>query len=206
MAGVDQGDLAPTARDPAADLGEWSLRRREPDPLERTLDDPLEPLERDREVRAALCPGECVHLVEDQRLDAPQHLASLRGEEQEERLGGGDEDVRRRAQHPGAIALRGVAGAHADRELRAQPRQRAAKVPLDVVVERLERRDVEEAQALAGRVVQPVDPLQEGGQRLAGPGRRLDEHVRARRDRRPGLLLRRGRAGKRSLEPGSRRR
>ena len=50
---------------------------------------------------------------------APQHLAALRREQQEERLRGGDQDVGRRAQHLLALALRRVAGADADRELRA---------------------------------------------------------------------------------------
>ena len=62
-------------------------------------DERVEPLEGERQVRAALRPGDGVHLVEDQRLDRPQHLAGLRGEHQEERLGRRDEDVRRLAQH-----------------------------------------------------------------------------------------------------------
>ena len=94
-------------------------------------------------------PGDRVHLVEDHRLDRAQQLAAPRGEEQEERLRGRDQDVGRRAQHLLALALRRVARADADRELRAEPGERAAEVPLDVVVQRLERRDVEEPEALA---------------------------------------------------------
>ena len=112
-------------------------------------DDALEALQRERQVRAALRAGDRVHLVEDHRLDGAQHLAALRGEQQEERLGRRDQDVGRRAQHLLALALRRVARAHADGELRAHAGERAAQVALDVVVERLQRRHVEEPQALA---------------------------------------------------------
>jgi len=91
-----------------------------------------------------------------------------------------------------------------DGELRAETGERPAEVPLDVVVERLERRDVEEPQPLAGRLVEAVDPLQEGRERLARAGRRLDEDVRPGGDRGPPEHLRRRGAGERALEPGSR--
>ena len=203
---VDERDLAARACDEPPDLGERPLCRRQADPLERLLDDALEPLERDGEMRAALRTGHGVHLVQDQCLDASQHLAALRGEEQEERLGRGDEHVRRLPQHPLPVALRRVPRTNTDGELRAEPRERPAQVPLDVVVERLERRDVEEAKPFARRLVQAVDPLEEGGKRLPGAGRRLNEHVCARRDRGPAELLRRSRRREGTLEPGSRRR
>ena len=75
----------------------------------------------------------------------------------------------------------------ATRSLRLQTGERPAQVPLDVVVERLQRRDVEHAQALPRRRAQPVERVEERGQRLARAGRRLDQHVRAARDRRPAL-------------------
>ena len=138
----------------------------------------LEALEREREMGAALRAGDGVHLVDDHRLDAAQHLAALRGEEQEERLRRRDQDVGRRAQHLAALPLVGVARADADRQRRAEPGERAAQVALDVVVERLQRRDVEQPQPLARARVEPVDPGQERGERLARAGRRLHEHVR----------------------------
>ena len=67
----------------------------------------VEPLEREREVGAALGAGDGVHLVDDHRLDAAQRLAGRRGEQQEQRLGRGDQDVgrargrRRGARRPG---------------------------------------------------------------------------------------------------------
>ena len=54
-------------------------------------------------------------------------------------------------EHPPALVRGRVAGADADRELRAEPGERAPQVALDVVVERLERGDVEQAQPLARR-------------------------------------------------------
>ena len=94
-------------------------------------------------------PGDRVHLVDDHRLDAAQRLARLRGEHQEERLGRRDQDVRRLLDELAALLLRRVAGADADAQLRAEAGERPAQVPLDVVVERLQRRDVEHPQAAA---------------------------------------------------------
>ena len=108
----------------------------------------LEPLDRERQVRAALRAGDRVHLVEDQRLDRAQRLARLRGEHQVERLRRRDQDVGRLLEQLAALLLRRVAGAHGDAHLRLEARERPAQVALDVVVERLQRRDVEHAQAL----------------------------------------------------------
>jgi hypothetical protein len=150
---------------------------------------------------AALRTGDRVHLVEDQRVDAAQQLARARREQQEERLRGRDQDVRRLPEHRRALLLRRVPGADGDAELRAEAGKRAAQVPLDVVVERLERRDVEEPEPLTGRLGQTVDRREEGGERLPRAGRRLDQDVAAARDRRPALLLRRRRRGEVALEP-----
>ena len=76
-----------------------------------------------------------------------QHLAALRGQQQEERLRRRDQDVGRLAEHRRALLLRRVAGAHRDRELRLEPGERPAQVALDVVVQRLQRRDVERGAA-----------------------------------------------------------
>ena len=126
-------------------------------------------------MRPALGACNGVHLVHDHRLDPAQRLARLRGQQQEERLRSRDQDVRRLAHHRSALLLRRVPGADADPELRAQAGERPAQVALDVVVERLQRRDVEQAQALARARVEPVDPVEEGRQRLARAGRRLDQ-------------------------------
>ena len=119
-------------------------------------------------------------------------------EHQVERLGRRDEDVRRVAAHRRAIPLRRVAGPHADAEVGADPAQRRAQVAVDVVGERLQRRDVDEAGARARSrprgAAQAVQSPEERRQRLARPGRRRDEHVLAGRDRRPGLRLDLGRS------------
>ncbi len=47
------------------------LRGRKADALERLLDQTLEPFDRKREMRAALRARDRVHLVDDQRVDAP---------------------------------------------------------------------------------------------------------------------------------------
>ena len=94
--------------------------------------------------------------------DAGEHLPPARGEQQVQALGRGDEDVRRGAQH----ALRGRAagvspGAHRHGHLgrlqapqrggRGDAGQRAAQVALDVVVQGLQGREVEQPRAAAGR-------------------------------------------------------
>ena len=110
-----------------------------------------------REVGAALGAGDGVHLVDDDRLDAAQRLAGLGGEHQEQRLGGGDQDVGRRRLDPATVLRRGVTRAHADPDLgHLDPEplgglpdadQRSAQVALDVDGERLQRRDVEDPAA-----------------------------------------------------------
>ena len=65
-AGVDEPDR-PTARDEAADLLERPLRRGQPDALDGLADEPVEPLDREREVRAPFGACNRMHLVEDQR-------------------------------------------------------------------------------------------------------------------------------------------
>ena len=170
-----------------------------------------EALERERQVRAALGRRDGVHLVDDHGLDAGEDLPRARGEHQVEALGRRDEDVGRRAQHAPALLRRRVARAHGDARSRqvdarrgsgrADARERRAQVALDVVVERLERRDVEHAQALARLGHEAVEEPEEGGERLARARRRADEHVLARRDRRPAQRLRRRRRAERALEP-----
>ena len=175
---IDQFD-GPPARDEAPDLLHRPLRRREADALHRLLGQAVEPLDGQRQMCAALRPRDGVYLVEDQRLDRLQHLPGLRREQEVERLRGRDQDVRVLAEHRRAVALRRVAGADGDVQLRAEPGERAAEVALDVVVERLQRRDVEQPETFARGVGQPVDPVQERGERLPRARRRLDQRVRA---------------------------
>ena len=81
------------------------------------LADVGQPLEGQGQVGAPLGGGQRVDLVDDHRLDARQRVPGLRREHEVERLGRGDEDVGRRAQHLAAHVGRGVAGAQAHRRL-----------------------------------------------------------------------------------------
>ena len=118
----------------------------------------LEPLERQRQVRAALGLGDRVDLVDDHPLDVGQDLARPRGQHQVERLGRRDQDVGRLAQHLRALLLRRVAGADRDLDVAADPLERRLQVALDVVRQRLERGHVDQprlALALRQRVARP---------------------------------------------------
>src|SRR5206468_8493149 len=89
------------------------LRRREADALQLAAADVVEALEREREVRAAARLQHGVDLVDDHRARGLQHgPRALGGQQQIQRLGRGDQDVRRRAQHRRALVLRSVAAAH----------------------------------------------------------------------------------------------
>ncbi len=165
--GVDDGHrarapLALLHRPPgqeAADGLQRALGGGEPDALGRDRGGLLEPLQGEREVGAPFGAGDGVDLVHDDPADRRQHLAGRRGEEQVQALRGGDEDVRRVAQHGPPLVGRGVAGAHGgrqggDRHPEAgrgggDAGERQAQVALDVVGEGLEGRDVEQAAALA---------------------------------------------------------
>ena len=166
--------------------------------------EPVQSLDAQRKMRAALGSGHRVHLVEDQRSHRAEDLPRARGQQQEQRFGSRDQDVRRLAQHRGALLLRRVAGADRHAQLRAEPGERPAQVPLDVVVERLQRRDVQQAQTLPRLRVEPVDPVEEGRKRLARARRRLDQRVLPARNRRPAERLGRRRLGEGGCEPGAR--
>jgi hypothetical protein len=174
-----------------------------PDPLHRLAGLVLEPLERQCQVRATLGLGDGVDLVHDDPVDVGEDLARTRGEHEVERLGRCDQDVGRRAEHRLALLLRRVAGADGHRHVAANAAQRRAQVALDVVGERLQRRDVDESRAgLRGRLRhQAVEAPEECGERLARSSRRREQRVVATRDRRPGLLLSLGRAIEGAREP-----
>src|SRR5215471_10192698 len=75
------------------------LRRGQADQLRTAPDLRLETLEREGEMASTLVSGQRVDLVHDDRLHVPERLASSGcGEDEVERLGGGDEHVRRAAQ------------------------------------------------------------------------------------------------------------
>ena len=208
---------AAVATEEAGDLLERSLRGGQPDALGRAGGDLLQPLERQRQVGAALGRGEGVDLVDDDGLDPGQRLGRRRGQHQVEALGRGDEQIGRPADQLLSIPRRGVAGAHRDLRRRhrlAEPLggerdagERRPEVLLDVERQRPQRRDVEHPGA-AGPFVrrrrrdEGIDRGEEGGEGLAASGRGADQGVLAGGDRRPSLHLRRRRLRERRAEPG----
>lgn len=167
----------------------------------------VEPLQGEGEMGAPLRPGDRVHLVEDHRLDARQRVPGGGRQHQEQRLGRGDQDVRRPGHHGAPLGRRRVPGPDTDahlglrqaqaHRLLADAGQRRAEIALDVDREGLERRHVQHPAALlgvGGRRFggQPVQRGEERGQRLARTGRRDDQDVAALADGPPGALLRGG--------------
>ena len=88
----------------------------------------LEPLEAEREVRAALGAGDGVDLVDDDVLDVAQDLARGAGQHQVERLGRRDQDVGRVAGDLAPVLGGRVAGPAGDRDVRRLARP-AARPP-----------------------------------------------------------------------------
>ncbi len=104
----DRARLVSDARQEARQHVDRLRRRRDADARRRLKAQRLEPLERQRQMRAALVAGERVNLVDDGRLDGAQHVpARLRAEQDVQRLRRRDEDVRRLPAH--ARALRSAA-------------------------------------------------------------------------------------------------
>ena len=207
--------LCGAAAEEASDLVERTLCRGQPDALERSFGDLLEPFERQGEVRAALGRRERVDLVDDHGLDPAERVARGRREHQEQRLGRGDEEVRGMADERAAVAAARVTGTHADDGLgeghveplgrEADAGEGRAKVLLDVEREGPQGGDVEEPRAARPlrqrRGHQSIDAPEEGREGLARSRRGEDQGVLTARDRPPTLRLSRGRLRERGLEP-----
>src|SRR6185312_9572407 len=151
--------------------------------------------------------GSCdsVNLIENHRARRCEHSASAqRSQHDVERFGRRYENVRRLANHALALACRRIAGAHCDADLRkgetgllespAQLGERPLEIALDVVVERLERRHVQQMHTVRERRREPLDDErvelpQKGGERLSGSSRCENQGVVAARDYRPSLNL-----------------
>ena len=203
----------------ARDLVERPLRGRESDALRWLGGQRREALEGEREVRTTLGTGHGVNLVHDHGTQRAEHrAASHAGQQDVQRFRRRDQDVRRLAQHPRARRGGGVArpNGHADvrkflsrcREALGQRLEWRLEVALHVVVQRLERRYVEQVHRVRERRVESIgDELvqlpEKSRQRLAGAGRREDERVRAIRDGRPSLSLRRRRLTEGFGKPGA---
>ena len=96
--GAAVGGEVARADEEARDVLDRLLRRRQPDARQAPPGEGLEPLERERQMRAALAGGHGVDLVDDHRARAREHRApGGRAHEDVERLGRRHHDVRRRA-------------------------------------------------------------------------------------------------------------
>ncbi len=133
VAGVDDRGQRTVADEQPGHRLDRALRGREPDAGRAVVAERLEPLEGEREVRAALVPRDRVDLVHDHGLGGAHQLAAaLARDEQEERLRRRDHEARRVPQHRGALRGRGVArcgprpGCPARRG-RARPRSRRSR-------------------------------------------------------------------------------
>ncbi len=197
----------------AGDLIDGPLGGREPDAPQGFPGQGIETRQAEREVGAALRRGHRMDLVHDHRVGGLEHRPPARtGQQDIEGFRGRDQDVRRRAAHAQALGRGGVAGAHPrpDRdvgrpqplELAGDPRKRRFEVAMDVVAERLERRDVDDRRRIGepsalGLAHQSIDDGEKGRERLARSRGGRDEGVPAFQDRGPGLYL----AGRRRREP-----
>ncbi len=212
----DRGRGTVRTGEEARDLFNRLLRRRQSDARGRRRQQ-VQPLQRQRQVRAALVVGDGVDFVHDHRLDVPQDgAAAVGGEQDVQRFRRGHQDVRRPLDHLAPLLHQSVAGADGGADLRHQQAalarqrqdfaQRAVEILLDVVAQRLQRRDVEHFGRVAQRAVerlahQPVNADEERRQRLAGTGRRGDQRSAAGQNFRPALLLRLGGRAKARQEP-----
>ncbi len=183
----------------------------------RMLEQGFEPLERKRQMRAAFIVGDGVDFIHDHGFDVAQDgAASLGGEQDVERFGRGNENVRRPHQHVAAFVHQGVAGTHADANFGHQQAafggfaknfaQRDLEIFLDVVAEGLQRRDVQNFRLISQRTGksfadQPVDAGEKGGERFAGAGRRGNYRGFPGEDLRPAELLRLGGRSEALQEP-----
>jgi hypothetical protein len=166
----------------------------------------FEPLERERQVRAAARFEHRVDFVDDHHPSSPQHLARLFRRQQEvERFRRGHENVRRGAQHRRALGLRRVAAAHRGGDTHrpiphvlaegADFPARLREVLVDVGGQRFQRRHVDHADfigqrpALEAFAEKLVDRGQEGREGLSRPGRRRDQGVLAAPYRTPAFEL-----------------
>ena len=226
---LHDGDRTPAGQEPGH-LLDRADRGGQPDPLRGPVQQRVEPVQRDRQMGAALGAGDGVHLVDDHGADTAQHFPGPAGEQQEQRFRCGDQDVGAVPGERAPVPGRGVAGPDRDGDLRqgdaaarrhrAHPGQRRAQVPLHVDGQGLQRRQVEHRAPLRRRRLggstrslrrtgavrqaaghQIVDGGQERRQRLARSGRRDDQGVLAPADGVPGPGLGGGRRGERVGEP-----
>jgi hypothetical protein len=182
-------------------LFDWIQRRRQSNSIRpripATRHEALKPLERQGEMRTALVARQRVEFIDNHVANAGELLAEPgRSQQDEQRLGRRDQNMRRPPEHRSALAGGRVAGAQAGADAReiepgfrasiTHALQRLFEIQPDVVGERLERGDIQHrnliAEPVAGRVEhQAIDRPHERGERLAAARRRAQQDVEARR-------------------------
>ena len=192
------------------------LRCRQADPLQWFPDVFFQPLQRQRQMRAAFVSDERVNFVDDHRVDSLQRLAASFGREQQvQGLGRRDQDVRRFPDEGRSLRGRCVSGAESDSKLRdgdsgelfcsegVQLFEGNRKVAVHVIRKSPQWRDVDNPHSLLcklpfnGLFQKPIDDREEGGQCFSAAGGSGDERVLAGGDVRPPERLWLGR----SLKP-----
>jgi hypothetical protein len=168
---------------------------------------------------AALAARHCVNFIDDDGGYGREHVASrLRAQQDVERLRCRHDDVWRATSCLSSLVLWRIASAHpradfdvadgVSAQMLANARKRRLEILLDVVRQRLQGRDVDDARfvrqsPLTALARQLIDHGQERGQRLTRTRRCGDEHILARLDGGPRVQLR-GRRARESLgEPAA---
>ena len=166
---------------------------------------------------AALVARERVDFVDDDGARRRQHLAArLRSQQDIERLGRRDDNMWRPLAHPRALGLRRIAGAdqcanlHIRQvhrlELLTDPGQGNRQILLNIVGERLERRNVDDERLVGQGCLdtaadQAVDGGEKGSQGLPRTGGRGDQNIAPRLYLGPRASLRLRRGGKVLAKP-----
>ncbi len=224
VAGVDDAaEGLPVGRDlciadeEAGDQVNGFLGGGEADALDGPTDEIAQPFDADGKMRTAFAADHGMDFVHDQGAGAGEHLASAGACEQEVKaFGRGDKDMRRGAGHGRALIRGGVARADACADaMRGQAHgfqlmvdavERAVQIPVNVIAQRLERRDIDHV----GAVFEPafkaeldefVDGGEEGSQGLARARGRGDEGMLMGLDGRPSAKLNVGRGFECGFEP-----
>ena len=140
-----------------------------------------------------------MNFIDDHRLDGRKHLAPATSREQDiERLGRGDQQVGRLAEHRGPFALRRVAGANRYPDVRqlgiqrGQFGERPLQIFLHVVAESPQRRDVDDAGLVRKRFAltsEVVDRREIASNRFAGAGGGGNQRVMPLANQRPATAL-----------------
>ena len=173
----------------------------------------MQSFQEQRQEDAAFVRAERMDFIDDDVRDRFQTLACPTCKHQVQRFGRRDEEVGRFSEQPLTFLSGGVAGADGDREgterlslgfsRRKDSGKRLLQISKDVLVERFERRDVENANPSIGSRDPPemVETSQKGRKSLTRAGRGEDQRVFAPSHRRPTQPLRRRRNPDRRSKP-----